>query len=132
MDRCLVAGRALWFYAGKLFWPHKLAFIYSRWEIDARAAWQYLFPLAALAVLIALWLLRQRIGKGPLVAVSFFAGTLVPALGFFDVYPFRYSFVANHFQYLASIGLIALAVAAAERSANGRDEQAGISEWWPG
>jgi tetratricopeptide (TPR) repeat protein len=33
---------------------------------------------------------------------------LLPVLGFFDVYYFRYSFVADHFQYLASVGLIAL------------------------
>jgi tetratricopeptide (TPR) repeat protein len=39
----------------------------------------------------------------------FFAGTLFPALGFFNVYPFLYSFVADHFQYLAGIGPIALA-----------------------
>jgi Flp pilus assembly protein TadD len=110
MQRYLVGGRALWFYAGKLFWPHNLTFIYPRWEIDARVAWPYLFPLAALVVLIALWLLRWRIGRGPLVAVLCFAGTLVPALGFFDVFPFRYSFVADHFQYLACIGLISLAV----------------------
>jgi tetratricopeptide (TPR) repeat protein len=55
-------------------------------------------------------MLRARLGRGPLAAVLFFIGTLVPALGFFDVYPFRFSFVADHFQYLASIGLIALAV----------------------
>jgi tetratricopeptide (TPR) repeat protein len=110
VQRGLVAGRALWFYAGKLFWPQQLTFIYPRWEIDASVAWQYLFPVAALVVLIALWRLRSRIGRGPLVAVVFFAGTLVPALGFFDVFPFRYSYVADHFQYLACIGLISLAV----------------------
>jgi Tfp pilus assembly protein PilF len=112
VQRYLVAGRALWFYAGKLFWPHNLIFIYPRWEIDTRAAWQYLFPVAALVVLIALWLLRSRIGRGPLVAALCFAGTLVPALGFFDVYPFRFSYVADHFQYMACIGLIAPAVGA--------------------
>ena len=112
VQRGLVAGRALWFYAGKLFWPRQLAFIYPHWEIDAGATWQYLFPVAALVVLIALWLLRSRAGRGPLVAVLCFAGTLVPALGFFDVYPFRYSYVADHFQYMACIGLIALAVGA--------------------
>ncbi len=111
-QRCLLAGRVLWFYAGKLFWPDQLTFIYPRWEIDAGAAWPYLFPLGALAVLITLWLLRSRMGKGPLVAVLFFTGTLAPALGFLDVFPFRYSYVADHFQYLASIGLIALAVGA--------------------
>jgi tetratricopeptide (TPR) repeat protein len=112
LDRCLVAGRALWFYAGKLLWPHKLSFIYPRWFINAGVWWQYLFPAAALAVISIVWVMRRRIGKGPFVAVAFFAGTLVPALGFFDVYPMRFSFVADHFQYLASIGLIALAAAA--------------------
>jgi tetratricopeptide (TPR) repeat protein len=110
VQRCLLAGRVLWFYAGKLVWPHPLSFVYSRWEIDARVWWQYLFPAAALAVLIALWLLRRRVGRGPLVAVTCFAGMLFPALGFFDVYPFRFSFVADHFQYLAGAGLIALVV----------------------
>ncbi len=107
VQRCLVAGRALWFYTGKLFWPRNLTFIYPHWEINAGVWWQYAFPVAALAVLIALWRVRSRIGRGPLVAVLFFAGTLVPALGFFDVFPFRYSYVADHFQYLACIGLIA-------------------------
>ena len=109
-QRCLIAGRALWFYAGKLFWPRDLTFIYPRWKIDAVAGWQYSFPLAALAVVVALWKLRTRIGRGPLVAALFFAGTLAPALGFFDLYPFRYSYVADHFQYVAGIGLIALTV----------------------
>ena len=112
VQRCLVAGRALWFYAGQLAWPRDLTFIYPRWTIDAGAAWQYLFPLAALAVIVGLWKLRSRIGRGPLVAVLCFAGTLVPALGFFDVYPFRYSYVADHFQYMACIGLIALTAGA--------------------
>ncbi|HXI84071.1 MAG TPA: tetratricopeptide repeat protein [Verrucomicrobiae bacterium] len=112
VQRCLIAGRALWFYAGKLCWPRHLTFIYPHWEIDAGAAWQYSYPLAAVMVLVALWSLRARIGKGPLVAVLFFGITLAPALGFINVYPFRYSYVADHFQYLAGIGLIALAVGA--------------------
>lgn len=112
VERCLIAGRALWFYAGKLVWPQNLSFIYPRWQIDSGIWWQYLFPLAAVAVMLALWLMRRRIEKGPVVAVLFFAGTLVPALGFFDVYPMLYSFVADHFQYLASMGLITLGVAA--------------------
>jgi tetratricopeptide (TPR) repeat protein len=113
VQRGLVTGRALWFYATKLFWPHNLTFIYPRWEIDAGVWWQYAFPVAALAVLIALWWLRSRIGRGPLVATLCFAVTLAPALGFFDLYPFRYSYVADHFQYLACIGLIALTASAA-------------------
>jgi tetratricopeptide (TPR) repeat protein len=110
IERCLIAGRALWFYATKLIWPYPLIFIYPKWIIDAGIWWQYLFPAAAAAVVGALWLARSRIGRGPLVAVLFFAGTLVPALGFFNVYPHIFSFVADHFQYLASVGVIALLV----------------------
>jgi tetratricopeptide (TPR) repeat protein len=108
LDRFLVAGRAFWFYAGKLLLPVELTFIYPRWAIDAAAWWQYLFPISAAGLALALWLLRRRIGKGPLVATLYFGGTLVPALGFVDVFPMVYSFVADHFQYLASIGPIVL------------------------
>jgi tetratricopeptide (TPR) repeat protein len=107
-DRCLIAGRALWFYAGRLVWPAHLTFIYPRWKIEPEVWWQWLFPVAAVGVVAGLWLARRRIGKGPLVAVLFFAGTLGPALGFVNVYPMRFSFVADHFQYLASVGLITL------------------------
>jgi tetratricopeptide (TPR) repeat protein len=41
--------------------------------------------------------------------VLLFAGTLSPALGFVDVYPMQFSYVADHFQYLASIPLLACA-----------------------
>ena len=115
LERCLIAGRAVCFYAAKLFWPSKLAFIYPHWNIDWRSVSQWLFPLSVVAIAIMLWFARRRVGRGPLVAFLFFIGTLFPALGFFNVYPFRYSFVADHFQYLASIGLIALAGAGLNR-----------------
>jgi tetratricopeptide (TPR) repeat protein len=109
--RCLVAGRALWFYAAKLVWPSGLSFVYTRWTIDPSVGWQWIFPLAAVAVVVVLAVLARRVGRGPLVAVLLFVVTLAPALGFADVYPMRYSFVADHFQYLASIALIAPLVA---------------------
>jgi protein O-mannosyl-transferase len=110
-QRCLVAGRVIWFYLGKLFWPTNLVFIYPRWTVSAAVAWQFTFPLAALLVLALLWQWRRR-SRGPLAAALFFVGSLFPALGFFDAYPFRYSFVADHFQYLASLGIIALTASA--------------------
>jgi tetratricopeptide (TPR) repeat protein len=113
LERCLIAGRAVWFYLGKLAWPSPLIFNYPRWSIDAGAAWQYLYPLAAIAAIAGLFSLRRRLGRGPLASWLFFGGTLVPALGFFDLYPMRFSFVADHFQYLASLGPIALAASAA-------------------
>jgi Flp pilus assembly protein TadD len=107
IERTLVAGRALWFYAGKLAWPSSLSFNYERWTIDATVWWQFLYPLAAVAVIASLYAVRNKIGRGPLTGVLYFAGTLAPTLGFLNVYFFRYSYVADHFQYLACIGLIA-------------------------
>jgi tetratricopeptide (TPR) repeat protein len=104
-ERCLIAGRALWFYAGKLIWPADLVFVYPRWEIDAAQLTQLAWPLGAVLVLGGL-LALTRWRRGPLAGGLFFAGTLFPALGFFNIYPFQYSFVADHFQYLASLGLI--------------------------
>lgn len=111
-DRLLIAGRAVWFYAGKLAWPYPLMFFYARWTIDPHVWWQFIFPIAAVALLAVLWLARNRLGRGPLAAVLIFGGILVPAIGFFDVFPFRFSFVADHYQYHASIALITLAAAA--------------------
>jgi tetratricopeptide (TPR) repeat protein len=123
VDRVLIAGRALCFYAGKLVWPTQLSFNYPRFEIDSGDFVAWLYPAAAVAVVIVAWALRARFGRGPLVAVLIFAGSLFPALGFFDVYPMRYSFVADHFQYLASVGLIALFAAFAANAAPRRLRQ---------
>ena len=101
LQRCLLAGRMIWFYAGKLVWPSNLTFIYPHWNIDAAEWWQYLFPAGLLA---AAWLVRRH--RGALAGVLVFGGTLFPVLGFFNVYPFRYSYVADHFVYLACLGLI--------------------------
>jgi len=112
LQRVLIAGRAVWFYAMKLIAPVQLAFIYPRWQVDPARRPQWLFPIAAFALVVVAWSMRKRWGRGPTVAILFFGGTLLPALGFVDLLPMRYSFVADHFQYLASIGLIALICAA--------------------
>jgi tetratricopeptide (TPR) repeat protein len=112
--RCLLAGRATWFYLGKLLWPANLVFVYPRWDVNAGVWWQYLFPAGFAIVLLALWRVSHR-ARGPLAAALLFAGTLFPALGFVNVYPFVFSYVADHFQYLAGLGIIALAAAAWSR-----------------
>ena len=113
--RSIVAGKAVWFYAHTIVWPANLAFIYPRWQIDPGHLPSYLFPAAALLVVVVLFVLRNRIGRGPLVCVLLFGGTLLPALGYFNVFPHRYSFVADHFQHLASTAIIVLLCAVATR-----------------
>jgi tetratricopeptide (TPR) repeat protein len=107
----LLAGRVPWFYAWKLVWPSNLMFIYPRWKIDPGASWQYIFPLATAVLAVALGLLARR-KRGPLAGLLIFAGTLFPVLGFLNVYPFRYSYVADHFQYLAALAIIVPAASA--------------------
>jgi tetratricopeptide (TPR) repeat protein len=106
--RVLVAGRAVWFYAGNLAWPFGLNFIYPKWAIDSGAWWQWLFPAGALAVAAVLWAIRDRC-RAPLAAYLIFVGSLFPALGFVNLYGARYSWVWDHWQYLPDIALIALA-----------------------
>ena len=116
-ERMLVASQALWFYAGKLVWPTDLAVIYPRWDISLGDPWAWLYLVAAAALAATLWFLRHRIGRGPLAGALFFAVTLAPVLGFVNHDYMEYSFVADRFQYLAGIGVIAVLVGAAWRHA---------------
>src|SRR5205814_1017789 len=79
--------------------------------------WQYVFPAAAAALIVALYIARRPIGRGPLAATLCYVVALAPALGFVNVFPMRYSFVADHFAYLAIIPLTAAGVAVVERAA---------------
>ena len=124
IERTLIAAHALWFYAGKLLWPTGLIVIYPHWEVSAAdpLAWGYVAAAAALAAV--LWLLRRRIGRGPLAGALLFAVTLSPVLGFVDYGYMQFSFVADRFQYLAGIGLTAVLTGAAAHGA-GRLPKAG-------
>lgn len=111
LARVLLAGRAFWFYLGRLLWPAGLTFIYPRWTLDPAAAWQYGYPLAALALGVALWR-RSRRTRGPLAAYLCFAGALAPVLGFFNMEWFVFSYVADHLGYLACLAASLPAAAA--------------------
>jgi tetratricopeptide (TPR) repeat protein len=111
-ERLIIAGRAIWFYLTKLVWPHPLIFIYPRWQIDSSELTAYLPLLAVLSGLLVLWLVRAKWTRAIFFAAAYYVSSLFPVLGFFDVFFFRYSFVSDHFQYLASMGPLALAGAA--------------------
>ena len=107
-ERLIIAGKAIWFYLGKLVWPHPLIFIYPRWDVDSSKVVAYLPLLAAIAGLVALWFIHAKWGRALFFAAAYYVVSLFPVLGFFSVYFFRYSFVSDHFQYLASMGPLAL------------------------
>ena len=135
MARCLIAGHALCFYAWQLFWPTRLAFIYPKWQIDSHSLLQWIYPIL---ISNCCWGLSPRgsIGSGlvggRLSAIAFYAAAIFPALGFINIYPMRYSYVADHFQYLAGIGLIVLFVASMERYAevmDPKDDLSAMQKW---
>lgn len=109
-ERLVIAGRAVWFYFGKLLWPDRLIFIYPRWEIQATPL-AFLPGLAVLATVVLVWRWRGAAGRATLFTALYFGALLFPILGFFNVFFFRYSFVGDHFQYLASMGPLALLAA---------------------
>jgi tetratricopeptide (TPR) repeat protein len=105
MERILLAGRVVFFYFHGLVWPANLMFIYPRWSLRSQMPVNWACLAGVVVVLCALAVLARR-WRGPLAGSLFFVGTLFPALGFVNVYPFRFSFVADHFQYLASFGIL--------------------------
>jgi tetratricopeptide (TPR) repeat protein len=111
-ERLAAAGDGVWFYFGKLLWPPPLSSNYPRWQIDAGQWVSYLPLLAVIVVLFIFWLRREprRAGsRACFFAFAYFVVALLPALGLIDTYIFQYSLVFDHFQYLASIGPLALA-----------------------
>lgn len=111
-SRLLLAVRVAAFYAWKALAPHPLMFFYPRWEVRAADPWLWVSAAALLAALgTALAVAVKHNRRGPLAALLIYFGVLFPALGFFNVYPMRYSWVADHFQYHALPALAALAAA---------------------
>lgn len=114
-ERLAMAGLDIWFYLGKIVWPYPLIFIYPRWKIDIAQAITYVPILLALCSLSLLWWKRNGPLRPVFFAAAYFTISLFPVLGFFNVYFFRFSFVSDHFQYLASIGPIVLIAATGSR-----------------
>jgi tetratricopeptide (TPR) repeat protein len=110
-ERLLGAGGVVWFYLYKALVPLNLVFIYPQWKIDAGNPLWWAPLLAALAVTAVLWRHRKGWGRPLLFAWGFFCVALAPVLGFQDVGFMKYSLVADRYQHIAIIGVIALASA---------------------
>jgi tetratricopeptide (TPR) repeat protein len=111
VQRMIIAGRALWFYAGKLLFPSHFCFSYPHWEINASDPAQFLPLFGCLLAGAGCWYWRRKIPRGAIAGMIFFVAALAPLLGFINEYTFRYTYVADHYQYTAAVGLIAVAAA---------------------
>ncbi len=109
--RLVTAAWAVWFYAYKAFVPLNLSFVYPRWVVHAASPLAWLPLVGLIAVFAVLWRFRQTWGRGALAAFGYFVITLLPMLGFLNIFFMKYSLVADHWQYVGLAGLLALPAA---------------------
>lgn len=102
------AGWAVWFYFYKSILPINLIPIYPRWHIDVMNPLSYLPLVLLMAAFFVFWSFRRSWGKPLLFGLGYSVLMLFPVLGFFNIYFFRYSLIADHWQYFSIIGPIAL------------------------
>jgi len=108
LERLILAGRILLFYPYKICFPFEFIFFYPRWEVDVTQWWQWVFLVISIMVFLSFFYLRNTIGRGAFALSSFYFISIFPALGFINVYPMVYSFVADHFSYLSLPPLLLL------------------------
>lgn len=116
VERPLLVGKTFWFYLGKLIWPAGLSFTYQRWTLDARSPSQWLAPAAALALCALAWRRRGDLGRSPAATLASYLLLLFPVIGLIPNYSNRFSFVADHYVYFASLPVLALIAAVLTRA----------------
>jgi Flp pilus assembly protein TadD len=112
LQRILGAGAVVWFYLSKALAPVNLLFFYPQWNIQvARFIWWLpLFAVLAITAILV-WQRNSWLVRPLLFAWVFFNISLMPVMGFTDVGFMQYSLVADHYQHIAIIGVIALIAA---------------------
>lgn len=111
VEHLLLAARIFVFYLYKVLAPFEFIFFYPRWTIDATVWWQWIFPVLVAGMVagsIAFRKQTRRAGPGLMIL---YGAALFPVMRFFNVYPMRFSFVADHFAYLATPVIFAAVVA---------------------
>jgi protein O-mannosyl-transferase len=114
VERLLGAGGVVWFYLYKAIWPTNLLFVYPQWSIRLVDPLWWLPLLAAILATALLWYKRRTPwGRALLFAWLYYCVCLLPVMGFADVGFMQYSLVADHYQHLALVAVVALAGSAA-------------------
>jgi tetratricopeptide (TPR) repeat protein len=112
VDRLQIASLNILFYARSFALPLEQIFVYPRWAVDATRI-DHWAAFAGMLLVAGACVWAWRITRAPLLILLWMCAALFPALGFIDVWPFRFSFVADHFAYAAMPALATVLVLAA-------------------
>ena len=118
LSRTATAGMAILFYLREAVWPFHLLPIYPQWKVNPPQIVQFLpWPMLVAA---GCWLWSRRgtasaptAARHALFGLGFFLLMLFPILGFITISYMRITWVADHFNYVAIIGVIVPLCAAA-------------------
>jgi tetratricopeptide (TPR) repeat protein len=106
LSRMAVSAKAIWFYIYKALVPINLSFVYPRWNIEPLYLTSFIYFILLIIALILLWRKRESWGRGVFFGLLYFIITLLPVLGFFNIYFMKFSLVADHWQYFSTVGII--------------------------
>ncbi|MBI5769742.1 MAG: tetratricopeptide repeat protein [Verrucomicrobia bacterium] len=124
--RLALAGTAGGFYFWKSVWPFDLLPIYSRWSVSPFSLWHAFACAAPVATLAVCWWRRATWGRHALLGLGWFALHVAPFVGLITASYMRFSWVMDHFAYVALLGVIGLVVAALECAVPFRAATAGV------
>jgi tetratricopeptide (TPR) repeat protein len=108
VERLLAAATTVWFYLYKAVCPVGLVFIYPQWNVRVNQPLWWAPLLACIVVSLIFWRMRNSWARPLLVAWAYFCVMLVPVMGFTDFGFMKYSLVADHYQYIAIVSVIAV------------------------
>jgi hypothetical protein len=110
----LVAASIVVHYAGKVVLPLKQLLIENRWDLSVFEPRYWISMTVLVTAIFLIRRYRSRLGEQWLWGLGLFLVTIAPVMGFKRYSWMQWSFVADHYMYYGSVGVILMLVLGAE------------------